>query len=184
MILKDTRPALAPTALWLITHGVGDVYSEGSQRMSAVGRRFISPIVADCSAFFTVIYNWAGAPDPNHLDFDHEGFTGTLLSAGEHVSMFRKNGIHKGYLDLLVGDAIVFGPGDGRHVVMVIDPHSSDPLVASFGHPGDPGMYRASEFDWLGERTYLEFATRTTGKIHYPPGYKKPATARAVLRRP
>lgn len=74
MILKDARNAIAHCGIWLSEHKAGDVYSEGSQRMSAIGRRFVVPIVSDCSAFVTVCYNWAGAPDPNHLHYDHEGY--------------------------------------------------------------------------------------------------------------
>ena len=93
MIVKDCRTAIAQTAFWLVKHKAGDVYSEGSQRMSAIGRRFVVPIVSDCSAFVTVCYNWAGAPDPNHLHYDLEGFTGTLLSAGEHLKLWRTNAL-------------------------------------------------------------------------------------------
>jgi hypothetical protein len=173
MIVRDARVAIAATAEWLVKHKAGDVYSEGSQRMSAIGRRFVVPIVADCSAFVTVCYNWAGAPDPNGLRFDHEGFTGTLLSAGEHLALFRKNAKHVEVEDVLPGDVIVYGPGSGVHAVLIVGRGDGNPYVASHGHPGDPGIYRNSELLFLGEPTYLRFQTRTRGKIHYPPGYKK-----------
>jgi hypothetical protein len=171
--MKDARSAIAHTGEWLVRHKAGDIYSEGSQRMSAIGRRFIVPIVSDCSAFVTICYNWAGAPDPNHLSFDHDGFTGTLLSAGEHLALFRKNGTGISVENVLPGDAIVYGPGDGVHAVLIVGQGDGNPYVASFGHPGDPGIYRHSEMLFLGEPTFLRFETRTKGKIHYPPGYKK-----------
>ena len=141
--------------------------------MSAIGRPFIVPIVADCSAFVTLIYNWTGAPDPNHLRYDHEGFTGTLLSANEHLALFRKNAKHIEVEDVLPGDPLILGPGTGVHATIVVALGEGDPWVASHGHPGDPGIYRASQMAFLGEATYLRCETRTKGKIHYPPNYKK-----------
>lgn len=36
------------------------------------------PHIADCSAYVTLAYFWAHWPDPNHNDYNGEGFTGTL----------------------------------------------------------------------------------------------------------
>jgi hypothetical protein len=173
VILKDARTAVAHAAFWLVEHKSGDVYSEGPQRMSAINRRFVTPIVADCSAFVTICYNWAGAPDPNKLHYDGYGFTGTLLSAGDHIKLFRKNAQHVTVEEVLPGDVVVYGPGDGVHAVLIVGRDEGNPYVASFGHQGDPGIYRDSQMHVLGEPTYLRFPTKTTGKIHYPPGYKK-----------
>ena len=141
--------------------------------MSAIGRRFVTPIVADCSAFVTICYNWAGAPDPNHLRYDHEGYTGSLINAGEHLALFRKNAHHVAIEDVLAGDAIVYGAGTGVHAVLVTGQGDGNPYVASMGHPGDPGIYRNSEMLFLGEPTYLRFETRTKGNVHYPPGHRR-----------
>ena len=174
MILKDARNAIAHCGIWLSEHKAGDVYSEGSQRMSAIGRRFVTPIVADCSAFVTICYNWAGAPDPNHLHYDHQGFTGTLLSAGEHLALFKINSLREVRVEaVLPGDVVVYGPGTGIHAVLVVGQGDGDPYVASHGHPGDPGIYRNSQMLGIGEPHYLRFNTKTKGKVFYPPGYKR-----------
>ena len=170
--MRDARAAIVATAFWLEARKSRCTYSEGSQRMSCIGRPFTVPYVSDCSAFVTVCYNWAGAPDPNHLHYDGEGYTGTLLSAGEHLALFRINGRGMTYEEVEPGDVVVFGPGTGVHTALVVSKGNGDPVCISMGRQGDPSIVTVSQMASLGEQTYLRFNTMTR-KVHYPPGHRR-----------
>jgi hypothetical protein len=84
-------------------------------------------VVTDCSGGVTVCAEVAQCPDPNKRRFDGEGFTGTLLSACEHITLPM----------LRPCDLVVFGSYPGHHVCAVL---AVEPVVLlwSHGHPGDP----------------------------------------------
>jgi cell wall-associated NlpC family hydrolase len=85
------------------------------------------PLRTDCSGFVTLCYAWAGAPDPNGLAFSGLGYTGTLLHNCRRIP---RSAVQP-------GDLVVFGPGTGDHVVMVIE-MAADPLVVSHGQEKGP----------------------------------------------
>ena len=86
--MTDSRPLLVAWANYFAGHTDKFVYSEGSDRMSAIGVWPIKyPIHADCSAFVTLLHWYAGCEDPNGTGFDHEGYTGTLLGHGTHIKL-------------------------------------------------------------------------------------------------
>jgi len=170
--MRTASAAIVQTAFWIEARKSRCTYSEGSQRMSAINRPWVMPFVADCSAFVTVCYNWAGAPDPNHLHYDGYGYTGTLLSAGEHLALFRVNGRGVRVEEVEPGDVVVLGPGVGVHTALIVSKGEGDPICISMGKPGDPEIVRVSQMAYLGEQTYLRFNTMTR-KVHYPPGHRR-----------
>ncbi len=89
----------------------GQIDYRQSRPMEGIGRakRRKLPLTIDCSAFVTICYNWAGAPDPNGLGYNGQGYTGTILSHGTQIA--RRN--------VRVGDLVVFGRGTGNHVCLV-----------------------------------------------------------------
>jgi hypothetical protein len=93
----------------------------------------------DCSQSTTQLYRWAGLSDPNGLDYSHCGYTGTMLA---HLKHYAKPALAKR------GALVVFGPGTGEHVAMVLDP-GDDPLLFSHGAAHVSGPIRLSV-----ERTY------------------------------
>ncbi len=106
------------------------------------------PVITDCSGFVTLLAKWAGLPDPNGNGYSGEGYTGTLLSHLPHISKQQARR----------GDLVVFGPGTGYHVVMLMQSGLyPDPLVASHGQQGDPNLYHISD-----ERNYFGWGTRVT----------------------
>ena len=116
--------------------------------MSSIGKKAGTlPVTADCSAFVTLCYFWAGAPDPNGLNYDHEGYTGTLLAHGIKIPLEQ----------VLPGDVVVYGPGTGWHTALVIE-SGADPLTVSMGKDGDPSLVRVSQDGRL-PQTYLRFST-------------------------
>jgi hypothetical protein len=140
--------------------------------MACIGRPFTLPYVSDCSAFVTICYNWAGAPDPNKLHYDHTGYTGTLLSAGDHLALFKINGRGMTIEEVEPADVVVFGPGAGVHTALIVSKGNGDPICISMGRQGDPSIVRVSQMASLGPQTYLRFNTMTR-KVHYPPGHKR-----------
>ena len=78
--MTDVRQNIVAWAKWCATNHNKFTYSEGPQRMSGIGNPGKLPVTADCSAFVTLCYNWAGAPDPNAQSYNHTGYTGTLLA--------------------------------------------------------------------------------------------------------
>jgi hypothetical protein len=92
------------------------------------------PITTDCSGSTTMLYYAVGLPDPNGNQYDGTGYTGTL----------RANLPHKQFAKLDVGDLIIYGTGNGVHVVAVYEPHATDPLVFSHGQERGPILVRHS----------------------------------------
>ena len=114
-------------------------YSEGSNRMSAIGQWPIKfPVTTDCSGFVTLVLWLAGVSDPNGLHYNHEGYTGTLLSHEAHVAHFVKNLSGVAVENVRVGDLVVYGPGTGDHVALIIEVSGPDILTISHGQEGDP----------------------------------------------
>lgn len=124
--MTDSRPLLVAWANYFAGHTDKFVYSEGSDRMSAIGVWPIKyPIHADCSAFVTLLHWYAGCEDPNGTGFDHEGYTGTLLSHNPHVPEAK----------VQPGDLVVYGPGEGEHVAIIVLVNGPDLLTVSHGGP-------------------------------------------------
>jgi cell wall-associated NlpC family hydrolase len=92
------------------------------------------PLSTDCSGFVTLCYWLAGAPDPNGLGYDGQGYTGTLLRAMEPVA---QDWIGQ-------GDLVVWGAYPGHHVALVLEP-GDDPLLCSHGQERGPVAVRFSE---------------------------------------
>ena len=155
----DRRHHIVGWAHFGVLYNKHFTYSEGDDRMSAIGTKpGTLPVTCDCSAFVTLMYFWGGAPDPNGLNFDHEGYTGTLISHDEHIQLFRKNAKEIDKVDVLPGDLIVYGPDTGEHVAMVVVP-GADPITVSMGEQGDPHFVKVSQ-DGREPQTYLRCETR------------------------
>jgi len=152
--MSDTRNAIVEWAKWAHDNKAHFNYTEGPERMSAIGVYLPKfPINADCSAFVTWCYWIAGAPDPNGLHYNHEGYTGTLL-----------HGLEIPRDQVQPGDVIVYGPGTGWHTALVIEA-GADPLTISHGQQGDPSLVRVSQ-DGRQPQRYLRF--KTEGTPRYP----------------
>jgi hypothetical protein len=87
------------------------------------------PLTTDCSGAVTCIYFTAGAPDPNDLGYNGQGFTGTLLNGGEAI----------GFAELECGDCIVCSEGDKTvHVYMVYKGKGNAATLFSHGEEKAP----------------------------------------------
>lgn len=135
--MNDTRAAQIQWATWLLLNkGRGINYSEGPERMNAVGvwpPKF--PISLDCSSFCTLVAWLANGNDPNGTNFNHTGYTGTMLDHCLHIPQAQA----------VRGDYVVYGPGTGDHVAFIIEVHGKDILTISMGQQGDP------EYVWINQ---------------------------------
>jgi hypothetical protein len=80
----------------------------------------------DCSAFATLVYRAAQAPDPNGLGYNGSGYTGTLIANGKRTS------------DPQPGDLVFYGPGQGAggspgHVGVYV---GAGKVIEMGGNPG------------------------------------------------
>ena len=113
----------------------------------------------DCSGFFTNCYWCAGAGDPNKRRYDRQGYTGTLLSAGTEIGIDRVE----------PADAVIYGPGTGWHVGIVVERVGNNILTISHGQEGDPSYVWANRptcpdrgypYDGREPQRYVRFVTR------------------------
>ena len=125
--MSDVRQAIVAAARWGIRNEPRIHY--GEVRPIPLRRRL--PLTTDCSGFVTLCYFLAGAPDPNGLEYDGEGWTGTLLRHMTHVAEAR------------AGDIVAFGAYPGHHCAVVLAA-GDDPLLASHGQERGPVEVRFS----------------------------------------
>jgi len=108
-------------------------YTMGSQRMDGVVQQIKPPNVpsfGDCSAMVTWYYWVAGAPDPNGVNYNGTGYTGTLAQHGETVSVEQSK----------PGDYVLYGSGaPWHHVALLVAVRNGQHMVIS--HGSEPGPY-------------------------------------------
>ena len=148
--MTDVRQSIVNWAKWGVDNRINFTYTEDSTRMEGIGHPGV-PCHADCSAFVTLCYNWAGAPDPNAQGYDGQGYTGTLLAHGTEIPLEQ----------VIPGDVIVYGPDTGWHTALIVE-SGPDPLTVSHGEQGDPNYCRVSWDGRLPQR-YLRFDTTLIG---------------------
>ena len=93
-------------------------------------------ITCDCSESITFMYRMCKLEDPNGLNYDGDGFTGTMLAYLPHF---------ENVSEAHAGTIVVFGDYPGVHAIMVVVPDGSDPLCFSHGGPGGPTMIRLTD---------------------------------------
>lgn len=120
-------------AFFWYAHRVMIAYSQA--RPFQLGKPIWVPSRWDCSAFATACHYAAGAPDPNRRDFDHLGYTGTLMSTGTRVGSVSS----LKPLDLIFyGKTTVaragFPLGSPTHVAVYVGVFAGVHMVISNGH--------------------------------------------------
>lgn len=141
-------------------------YSEGSNRMADVHTPWPAPpkrITCDCSGYVTYCWSWAGAPDPNGLNYDGQGYTGTELTHNQHIAIILSSNQEIKREEARPGDLVVYGPGNGEHVAIIIE-KGEDPLTVSMGHQGAP-EYVTVNADGRMPQTFLRPKTNKIGPI-------------------
>ena len=174
--MTDTRQNIVAWAKWGVANKAHFNYTEGPQRMEALGTFPVKfPVFADCSAAVTLWYWLAGAADPNGgtayngTNYGREGYTGTLLGHGLKINLNQ----------VQPGDVVVYGATPGEHTAIVVEVHGNDILTVSHGEQGDPSYVwvnapktapaRGFAIDGRMPQTFLRFTTAAVNPIHLPP---------------
>jgi lysozyme family protein len=138
---RAVRRRIVDWALWGCKNTGRIAYSQdGGVRLSALGSKGSLPLATDCSAFATLCYCWAGAPNPNArgaYDPRQPAFTGSML---DHCRRIPRRAAESG--DLVVWTP----PRSGQHVAVVVAP-GADPLLVSHGDDTGPKKLRFSAED-------------------------------------
>jgi hypothetical protein len=144
----DTRANIIAWAKWSVANKAHFTYSEGNNRMTALGHYPpVFPQTSDCSAFVTWLYWISGALDPNGgsaytaTNYGRQGYTGTLLTHGTHISANTA----------VPGDVVVYGAYPGQHTALIVQAQGLDILTVSHGGPtGQSPIYC-----WVNKPTHL-----------------------------
>jgi lysozyme family protein len=136
------RKQIVKWATWGVDNTGKIGYSQTGPRLEALGSPGRLPLTTDCSAFATLCYNWAGAPNPNEAgpyDAKHLTYTGTMLDCCRHIPAKAAK----------PGDLVIWTGGDapkGSHVCVLIE-SGKDPLLVSHGQEKGPVKIRFSAED-------------------------------------
>lgn len=134
------RTKFVGTYRWMIAnHGLFDYAQVRPIPLSLPPLETTSRIRTDCSGSVTLAARWSGVPDPNGLNYNGEGNTGTLLAHCAKITA----------ADVKPGDLIWYGSSVhdeyGHHIVAVLEPSGAlDFLCGSDGHQGAPEQILAS----------------------------------------
>jgi lysozyme family protein len=136
------RAKIVEWALWGVKNCGQISYSQGATRLGGLTTPGRVPLATDCSAFATMCYAWAEAPNPNMAgpyDPAKGGYTGTLL---EHCRRIPRAAVQP-------GDLVVWSPPPtGQHVCVVVS-KGADPWLVSHGDDTGPKKLRFSaEHAW------------------------------------
>lgn len=125
---QETRDAIV-AAMFLLYHNRQAVhYTMSGSRMQGVREKIRPPLFPrweDCSSAATWAYFAAGAPDPNGLGYNGQGYTGTLSRRGAAVPTDKAK----------PGDLVFYGSGWPYHHVAV---YIGGGRVISHGSEGGP----------------------------------------------
>lgn len=106
---SQIRERIVANAKWGVAHS-GEIHYQQRRPMDGLHNPHKLPLYTDCSGFATDCYKWAGAPDPNGLNYNGQGFTGSLLN---HMHQIDRS-------QLRPGDLIVYEAFPGVHVTIYI----------------------------------------------------------------
>lgn len=134
-------------AVWCVQNKGKYAFHYQQVRPFSVAFKF--PKFIDCSGFVSMMYRWAGAPDPYRMGYAGVGNTMTLLRFGKKIAL----------KDVQPGDVVVYAADQGiqhQHAAIIVQ-RGADPLTVSMGQEGDPSFVRVSQDGRT--PTYLRFDT-------------------------
>lgn len=136
---RSWRDEWLEAATWALAHEQPFHYAQIRPFYVDAIRERRLPISTDCSGSTVMLARAAGKPDPTGQGYDggrtRPTYTGTLRTGTRRVKLE----------DGGVGGYIVYGRGAGVHVVGVVKPHPTNPLVISHGQENGPRLYRHAD---------------------------------------
>lgn len=133
---KAIRRRIVANALWGVRNTARIDYDQGGLRLAGLARPRLLPLATDCSAFVTLCYAWAGAPNPNGGPYDPKAtaYTGTML---KHCRRIPRRALQ-------LGDLVIWSPPvTGWHVCVAVS-RGPDPWLVSHGQDAGPTKIRLS----------------------------------------
>jgi lysozyme family protein len=134
------RARIVEWALWGVKNNARIAYSRGSSRLLALDAPGSLPLATDCSAFATLCYSWAQAPNPNAegaYSAAAGGYTGTMLKRCKHVPASGAK----------PGDLVVWTPpAEGSHAAVIVS-SGPNPWLVSHGSDSGPARIRFADED-------------------------------------
>lgn len=134
------RAAIVKWARWGIDHEPEIRYAQ----IRPIPHTAQLPLTTDCSGFVTLCFQLAGAPDPNGLRYNGQGWTGTLLSHLQTIPLWQAK----------PADLVVWGWYPGHHTAILLE-SGVDPLIASHGAENGPLLERLSVETAAQRRNYV-----------------------------
>jgi cell wall-associated NlpC family hydrolase len=137
-----SRQKIVKWARWGVTNTRAIHYTETPARADWLHRSKTAkllPLSTDCSGFATFCYRQAGLTDPNGLSYKELGYTGDMLEHAEKTGHILTD-----IAKAKPGDLIVYGPGTGEHVAIIVEA-GADPLTVSHGQESEPALVRVSQ---------------------------------------
>lgn len=124
---EEKRRAVVELGRWGITHEPQIYYSNRRPfPLRKPGQLPKLPLWADCSAWVTICYRYAGAADPNGLRYSGQGYTGTLL---DHMKRIPIGAVKHG--DVVIYGCASYANGHHAAVVIEVDSHTPGGIVTS-----------------------------------------------------
>jgi hypothetical protein len=137
------RSAICVWGMWAVANRAHIDYAE-TRPIPVNDPAGTLPFTTDCSGFVVLMARWAGcATDPSGQRYDGEGYTGSMVDFCNEIEASVAE----------PGDIIIFGPGVGYHVGLIVGKGpdgigglgpvgNGTPLgefrMVSHGHPGTP----------------------------------------------
>lgn len=132
-VAQKQRKAIVEFTLWSIANEPSIHYAQvrPMDHLSPAKHKTL-PWWSDCSEHATTAYHYAGAPDPNGLGYNGQGYTGTMLSNGTTIPLSQAK----------AGDLVIYWPPSaGHHVCVLLEDgtaNGGNPALGSHGSEGGP----------------------------------------------
>jgi cell wall-associated NlpC family hydrolase len=148
---SSQRQAIVQAAQKVLAHAGQYTYRQYRPMASSIFDQFAKNHT-DCSAFVTLCYKAGGAPDPNGLNYNGQGFTGTLWNNGSLIQeAIAQPGDLVFYGSRPPGGVRAGGRIATRHVALYIG--NGETIEFGSTHPNQGTVHEASDF--LGIRSYM-----------------------------
>lgn len=135
--VRNKRDLIMRWCRWALSNEPSIHYRQSRPIPLKAGKAHQLPLYTDCSGSAVIAYYAAGLPDPSGYNYDGGRTKPT------YTGSIRAHAKRKKFEHLRPGDLIVYGPGTGAHMVIVMS-GGRDPLVFSHGQESGPRQYRHS----------------------------------------